>query len=376
VQATSAAFAAAVRRSHTRATRVVLLDAEMTVDEVLTGDGGVVLDGYVSTDADRRRSCQLSIANPAGTWTPEAPGDPFYPNRLLRLERGIIVDGAPEYVTLGTFLVDRPQVTVDRAGSTLSISGQDRIKLALKSRFTKPTRYDEGTPLADVVRSIAVAAGMGQVLYRLDDAGKSLAVDRTFDTGLDRWPALIGLARDYALALFVDAAGYLVLQPALSTGSLPEPAWAFTRGPEAIMIGLTKDWSDDRLYNHVLVSGEASDLVPVAAEARDLNPASPAYNPPDGTGPIGDRLWTYTSAMIRSVEQAQEVADARLLEVALIEEGISVPSVVHPAIEGGDVVSIVEPISHTSDDYIVDTLSIPLGAGAMTLTSRKLRSLS
>ena len=79
--------------------------------------------------------------------------------------------------------------------------------------------------------------------------------------------------------------------------------------------------------------------------------------------------------MIRSSEQAQEVADATLLTVALIAESISIPSLVHPAIEVGDLVRIVESESRTSDAYLIDTLSVPLGPGSMTLTSRKLRSL-
>lgn len=372
----SAAFNAAIVQSHTRATRVTVLNADLTVSRRFTGDDGYAIDGRVSIDTSRRRTCQLSLANPSGIWTPSAPGDPFYPNAIVRAERGIIVNGAPEYVSLGVFLIDRPVVTVTSAGSTLQVSGQDRMKLALKSRFTKPAAYDEGTPIGDVVSSIAADAGMGTTLYRIDDAGKALAADRFFETGQDRWPAIQTLAADYALEVFVDADGYLAIAPAVTDATVPQSSWTFSGGEQAIMLGITKDLSDDRLYNHVLVTGEASDLAPVAAEARDLNPASPAYNPIDGTGPIGDRLYTVSSALIRDSQQAQEVADATLFDVALIEETITVPSIVHPALEVGDVVTIVESDSHTADDYLIDTMTIPLGTGPMTLTAKKLRSLT
>jgi hypothetical protein len=371
----TAAFDAAVVDSHTRVARVALLAADLSVDDILEPETGYAIDGSVGMNPDRGRTCQLSFANPAGLWTPASAADPLYPNRLLRLERGIMVASAPEYVTLGTFVIDRPVVNVDAAGATLTLTAQDRVKFALRSRWTKPTTYPKGMGVADVVQAIAQDAGMGRDLYRLNDGGKALAAARTFDVGIDRWPSIVALARDYALQVYADADGYLVLEPAPSIDAMPAPAWRYAGGDDAMMLGVTKDWNDDRLFNHALVSGEGADLRPVSAEARDLNPASPAYNPPDGSGPIGDRLYTYTSALIRTKAQAQEVADALLPTITLIEEAVSVPAIVHPALEVGDVVGITEPLSRTDDDYWIDNLTIPLGAGAMTLTARKLRSL-
>lgn len=372
----SAGFASTILGPHRRACRVALLNADMTVDRFITGEDGVVIDGQVTIDATRRRACTVTLVNEDGSWTPAGPDDPLYLNRLIRLERGVYVDGSPEYVTLGVFLIDRPQVTVRGSGSTMQVQGQDRLKLAAKSRFTRPTRYDEGTSVGEVIRAIAQDAGMGATLYRLADGGKTLAADRMFEIGDDRVDAMRLIATSYGLDVFVDADGYLVVQQAMTPDTIPDPVFTFVRGRDAIMLGITKGWDDDRLYNHSFVSGEASDQLPVSAEARDLNPQSPAYNPPDGTGPIGDRVYTYTSAMIRSEEQAQDVADALLLDIALVEETIEIPSVVHPAIEAGDVIGVIEPISRTNDAYIVDSITIPLGPGTMTTTSKQVRELT
>jgi hypothetical protein len=357
----SAGFARAIRQSHTRVARVSLLDPSLDVIGELGGADGVVINGTVSIDADRRRSCQLTISNPDGAWTPAGPDDPLFMNRILRLERGVLVDGEPEYVSLGVFMIDRPVIRVTKAGSTIDIAGQDRVKLAAKSSFTVPETYPAGMPIGEIVQAIATAAGMGGSLFRLDDQGQTLAYDRSFPADADRWPALRQLATDYALVAYVDADGYLVLERAVTPDSIPGIAWTFARGAEATMLGLTKEWSDDQLYNHVRVVGESANLPPVMGEARDLNPDSPAYNPIDGTGPIGDRLWTRTSANVRSIEQAQEA--------------LTVPSVVNPALEVGDAVEIVEELSRTSDTYLLDTVSIPLAAGPMTSTARKLREL-
>lgn len=370
-------FAAMVRSaSPVTASRVSLLRADLTAELVLTGSDGVVLGGSVSTDRSRRRAMTLELLNEGGAWTPAEAADALFPNRLLRFEQGLVVDGAPEYVSLGVFLIDRPSTAVAREGSTIRVSGQDRLKLALRSAFTAPTRYVEGTAVADVIRDIAEAAGMGTLLYRLDDGGSHLGASRVYEVSTPRVDAMHQLALDFALDLYVDGDGFLVLTPKPTTATLPDPVWSFLPGEEAIMLGVTKDLTDDRLYNHTLVTGEAADLVPVRGEARDLNPASPAYNPVDGTGPIGDRLYTYTSAMIRNVDQAQAVADALLLSVALVEEAISLPSITHPALEVGDVVSINEPTARIADDYLIETLTIPLGTDPMTMTTGKLRPLA
>ena len=367
----SAGFAAAVRSSgQTRVGRATALDANLDVVAELDA-----VEGSVSIDADRRRSCSVRIANPDGRWTPSGPGDPLFPNGLLRLERGLLVEGNPELVSLGIFVIDRPAIDVRPAGSTLDVSGQDRVKLASKSRFTVPETYAAGTPIAEIVQTIAAAAGMGQTLYRLDDGGSVLGADRTFETNDDRWPAIAQLANDYALVAYIDADGYLVLERAVTPDTLPPSSFAFTRGADGVMLQITKGWNDDRLYNHVRVIGQSSDLPPVMAEARDLNPSSPAYNPIDGTGPIGDRLYEYSSPMIRSIEQAQDVADAMLLDVALVQEELTIPSVVHPALEVADAVDVVEDLSATADTYLIDTLTLPLASGAMTMTARKLRDL-
>jgi hypothetical protein len=267
-------------------------------------------------------------------------------------------------------------IDVGPAGVRITVQAQDRMKLAVKSRVVTPEIYDAGRPVGDVIAAIAQAAGMGATLYAMDDGGKALAADRFLDPDTDRVEAMKNLANDYALDLYVDADGRLTCSPSLTSLDDVSAVYGLSRGSQAVMLGLVKELSDDRLYNHVLVTGEAADLAPVSAEARDLNPLSPAYNPVDGTGPIGDRLYTYSSALIRDEQQAQEVADALLIRVALIEEAIRVPSIPNPALEVGDAVEVTEPASGTADVYLVDTLTMPVGSGAMTLTARKLRSLT
>lgn len=371
----SASFEAAVRRSHKRAARVTVLDSALNTLAVLTGDAGVALSGSVTIDRTRpiRRTLSLTIANAGGDFTPTDQYGLIYWNRLVKVERGIYV--APdtiEYVDLGTFLIDRPSVDVRTSGATLQIQGRDRMKTIEKSRFATPVTYTAGQRIRDMIADLATDAGFPAAMLDLEDAGKTLQADRTYEAqNNDRLSAALDVARDYSLELFVNALGYLELHPRPDPLAQPT-AVRFERGDEAIMLGISREWSDERAYNHVVVTGEAPDQTPVRGEALDLNPASPMYV----YGTAGDRPYFYTSAMIRTAPDALALANALLPEVALEEEEIRMPSVVHPALEAGDAIEVIEPLSKASGRYFIDTVTIPIGAGVMDIRSKRLRSLA
>jgi len=121
-----------------------------------------------------------------------------------------------------------------------------------------------------------------------------------------------------------------------------------------------------------VVWGESADtaLPLIKAEASVTDPNSPLRI----TGPMGDRLYTYKSALITSAPQAQAVAASLLWEHALIEEEMDVDHVPHPGlVAGDDAVRVVHPESLTDDLYAVDALTIPLGAGSAGLTIHRAR---
>ena len=374
----SDAFADRVRRSHHRASRLVALDAGLNELAELGGPDGYLLDGSVSQDAGRetRRTCSITIANADGAFTPRDQYSLIYWSKALRVERGIMIDGVPEYVPLGVFIIDQPTVDVNTAGaSRLIITGRDRLKIAEKSEFTAPYTAAAGTGIGTLIRALAEAAGMGtsDALYALNDGGKTLVAARTWEQGEGRLRAMLDVANSYSFNLSADAYGRLSLEPDVSDPLSLPAVFDYAPGEASIMAGLSKSWSDERFYNHVLVTGESATMETIyKAEAMDTNPASPGYI----YGGIGDRLYKYTSAMIQSTAMAQEVANALLPKVALIEETISMPSVVHPALEANDVIAISEGSSDTDARYQLSRVDIPLGFGQMNVMARRLRSLS
>lgn len=362
---------ALLRQPHQRVTRVSVLDSlyNPLPGLVFTGGSGYALDGSVSQDASRlvRRALRLTLANPGGVWTPDQPSDAFYWDKLLRVERGVRSGGIDYWAPLGVFLIDTPEAS---SAGVLAISGADRLDRALRSRFTASTAYASGSGVGASVRDILEDAGVGTTLWSVADGGATLGATRNYEIDDERTSAAKTLAGDFALEVLADANGYAVIRPKQDPSTLPV-AWTFAEGVDSTMLELSKSWSRERFYNHVRVVGEAADLSPIVAEASITDPSSPVNT----SGPMGDRLFTYKSAMIRTSPQAQSVADSLLWEHALIEEEIRMDFVPHPGLEAGDVVEIVHPDSGTDDRYVIDSITTPLGSGQASLGVHKARSV-
>ncbi|MBA3403959.1 MAG: DUF5047 domain-containing protein [Gemmatimonadaceae bacterium] len=360
-------------RSHQRVTRVSLLDSLFNPlpGLVFTGDSGYAIDGTVTQDITQtvRRTMSITIANPGGVWTPDGEESAFYWDKHLRIERGVRVGGVEYLAPAGVFLIDAPEVT----GNTLRISGADRMDRATKSEFTLPSSYATGQRVGTVIQSILTSAGVGNDFWTIDDDGATLGTARSFEQADERLAAALTLADDFSLEVFADAAGFMVVRPKQDPRDAPI-VWTFQEGADATHLGLSKRWSRDRFYNHILVSGEGADTSKalIRAETSVTNPSSPLRV----TGPMGDRLYKYTSAMITTQAQADKVAASLLWRRAIIEEEIRLDHVPNPTIEVGDAVRIVDTNTHTDSRYLISSLNLPLAGGPATLDVKKIRRLS
>lgn len=361
---------ALLRESHQRVARVSVLDELFNPLSglVFTGELGYALDGEVHQDVGKivRRSLALELANPGGLWTPAGPGDPFWWDKLIRVERGVVSGGVEYLASQGVFLIDTPSTM----RNVLRITGADRLDRALRSKFTTPTVYASGTRVGDVIRGILEDAGVGTTQWTVDDGGATLGAERNYEEDDERMSAAKTLATDFSLEVFADADGYIVVRPKVDPATLAE-SWLLREGADSTMLAVSKKWSRDRFYNHVVAIGEAADREPVRGEASITAAGSPLRV----DGPMGDRLYTHKSAMITTVPQAQAVAASLLWEHALIEEELDVDLVPHPGLEAGDGVRIVHPVSRTDDVYMIDSLSVPLGSGASSLSVHKARTI-
>lgn len=363
--------------SHQRVTRVSILDDQYNPipGGVLTGVDGYAVSGSVQMDRSRsvERTVSLEIVNPQGVWTPNGPGSMLYWDRLLRVERGVKVGGQDFVAPLGVFLIDSPTVTRSGGNHTMSLTGSDRMDRATRSEFAEPVTYAAGTRVKDAIYDMLVYAGVGTERWSADDRGATLGAARSFEVGDECLQSALTLATSFALEVFADANGYIVIRPRPDPMGLP-PMWTFEAGADATHIGISKKWSRDRFYNHILVTNDTSDTdIPmIRAEAEDTNPASPTRV----NGPMGRRLYKYVSAMITTQGQADNVAASLLWEHALIEEEVSVEHVPLPVLEASDAIILRDTVSVTDDKYMINSLTVPLAEGSASLNVKKVRNLN
>jgi hypothetical protein len=212
------------------------------------------------------RTAQLRIVNDAGRYTrlsSTTRSSSIGSSRLLRLRYLDSRGGETEYVLLGTFAVDRPEVFVERNMSVLTVDCSDRWKMIATGGFATGASYAIGVDINTIIHDIAIVSGLADDDLNLDpltDRAVSLKTIGTrveWEIGDDRSAKLLDLCEQFALQVFFDPAGFL------TTREIPEPAtttpvWTFVAGEDAVMLGITKAQNDLRLINHIIVSGESS----------------------------------------------------------------------------------------------------------------------
>jgi hypothetical protein len=364
---------------HTIAMRVDLLDTDFRPVHSLTGyatgsnTASNVVDGSVTIDTSRgsRRTLTLSILNPDGIYTPdglfETDSDTdgfFYVNRLIRVWRGVKYDdGTEEFAPVGTFMVDNADVVVERGMSMVTITGSDLWKKLSKSQFAAPTSFVTGTDLNTIIAGLASDAGV--TVMNLDPLPDRSTVGKQINTGLAfeaddiRGDVLTKLGTDYGLDIFFDPMGVLVSED-FRNPELREVSWVF--GPQDTMAySLRSSFSDDRLYNHVVVTGTAAAKTdppgPVyVSEVKDTDPASPT-----SIDKIGDRVFRYESGVLGTQDEVDQAALTIFYQHFLLSNTVDMEAVCNPALEGNDLIW-VEEVNFTEIDkrFLIGSLEVPL----------------
>jgi hypothetical protein len=332
-----------------------------------------ITGGSVTADARRTRLRDARVAFGAGAgFSPSAIYDLLVtPGISLGLERGfLLADESEVFASLGRFTPAEPQLTESPSGdAAVSTSSFDFSARISRARWTDPYQIAAGTGLAEALNALLVdrwpfAVSAISSTTVTDVVGAQVVFDHGSES--DPWADAVGLAADHGWALYFDTAGVARLRPApVLDESLA--AFTFAAGEASITTERTLSSPLEMTYNGVIVTGEGSDLeVPVRGEAWDSNPASPTYY----LGAFGKAPLFYSSPLITTEAQAAAAAGTRLAGVIGRAENLSWSALVHPGLEPLDVV-LVEEGDGTESAYILDALTIPLGASElMTATAR------
>lgn len=271
-------------------------------------------------------------------------------------------------VQIGEFMID--EISRAHEPSTIKIKGRDYAKKCMLSKFGKATTFKQGQSLEVVVRALASNAGITKM--KVATSGHTLGRDFAFEADVARWDAMTQLATAFSQDLYFDHEGYLVMEPFADPAGKTTTFTFKTGTGGGNLVSFEKTSNDTRIYNHIIVTGQAANSTPIFAEAKNEVAGSPT-----SIAEIGDRVYRYNSSLITTYEQALSTAKRFLALHALEEFSLSLSSIVVPWLEAADVVDFIDPDPAPGDPtrFLLTEFSIPLDLGPMSATARRVRQV-
>lgn len=318
-----------------------------------------VVDGRVEYDGSRRvlRTCQVTLTGDL----PDGPQHPLSPSgSALRLWR----DGLP----VGLYVFDKADVR--REGRTVTIAGYDLPWLISRNRWEHPYLIESSTNLVDAIVA-AVRDRLPEVWWQTPSTDQTDVTVGPVVWGEERandpWDDILQLAKAAGKRVWFDREGRLQVV------RVPDPDQTPTRaelvvGESAELLDVNRTL-DGYAYNVVVASGETDDpdTDPVTATAEDTDPASPSF--------VGRyrRPYFITSGYIETVGQARDAAERELARHIGMGETVDLGVVSMPHLDVWDAISITDPDLNIGGRHVVDRITLPLGAGTSTITTRRRR---
>jgi Domain of unknown function (DUF5047) len=328
------------------------------IPDLAYSTGEVALDG---TNNGVRGTLQLTAARDMSDvlWDMLAPtGTEVVPYRGVKY-----IDGLIEWVPLGVFGIDSQSQSYDVDG-TISLTCPDRWVRVQRSRFLRPTTTNGGA-VTEAIRLIRAAISVAYT-----NTATSTATTRPQVWTDDRAAATGELLKSAAAEAFFDRAGSLLARdlPRLTDA----PVWTVDAGASGVLVGATRSRDRARTFNIVIAIPESLDgAAPWPPQiAYDTDPASDTYV----GGPFGQSpMPPYSSPLLTTAAQGLAAARAILSRVTGLASQVSIESSVNPALDPGDVISVVFPGGRT-ETHLIDTVTIPLDTDTpQKITTRSTR---
>ncbi len=364
-------FIREIKRSHTAKSYVDVLSPTNALSRLQAIGGSVRVD----RSATVRRTCSIECLDPLGVYTPDKAngllpyGTEIYPYRGVQYDTGEI-----EVYPLGVFRLAKTQVKDSSKGIRLSLECYDRSRTIQRDKFVDPLVLEEGTNIIAAIKMIAERT-FPNLEYDTISSPVTLPSPRLYDVEDDPWKAITELALSAGCEAYFDVYGRLAVVPTPLIDALPSPVFDYIEGKKCTMLDLTQEFSDDPGFNGVVVTGQSigNELPAVRAVVWDEDPSSPTYH----LGPYGEVPMFYTDSVATTVEQVTDVGRNLLQSLVGMSISLSTTSLVNPALEAGNIVTVVRAASHVSGLYSVEAFDIPMiGPSTQGMELRFRRGLS
>jgi hypothetical protein len=330
-----------------------------------TGTEIPIISGDVTVDINADVNATLRLETEF-SWPSSSTslGTPY--GQEIYVERGIEYgDGGTEWVGLGYFRIEDVEQDHVPNGS-IHITASDRMASIKDARPLKPTQFGTTASFQAVVDYVLNEALPGvPAVYDFAASTTILGISHIMDQ--DRLKFLSDLVTAYGKIMYFDYAGRLQIKDA------PDPTkaavYTVNAGRNGVMVSMKRALSRDGVYNAVVATGEAAgENPPVRGVAYDDNPSSPTYF----SGDFGPVPKFFSSTFLQTNDQCVTAARAELRKSTGLPYSVSLGTIVNPALEAGDVLSVSYSEKAVAETHIADKIVYPLDARSpMTIETRK-----
>lgn len=371
-----------LRMSHMRLCRVGLWLPDETGAYVQSGYLGVV-SGDLTLDRTRniRRQARLTVSTLESTLANEFTGSAARDflesltaqSAEITIEWGLrFPDLTEEYVQLARLRVE--ETSVDDIGASVEISSayDGGTRVADLDLILPYAPYDAGgTKLTclDAIQDLVNGTypSTHQPTWHIDPSISTTTYppDGTVFTG-NRWDAVQALAAPLSADVYADENGDWRVVP--STPGTTH-VWLANAGESGVLVRQTTQYSRREQYNAVAIRWESPLGGGGLVYLVDADPASPTYY----DGPFGKKPRPEeTVSTITTEAQAIEYARSILYKYTGRTRSISLDTLHNPLLEAGDVIGVILT-DGSGERHVVDSISIPLTGGTMSMETRLLR---
>jgi len=286
------------------------------------------------------------------------------PGAIFTIEHGIDY-GAGVVELIGCGVYEAAKGAVDLGGGDVAISLVDLWQRVERCRFLSPYYPASGNRSVKIAEAVTDAMP-GVALAGTADGGVYEQGDSLWDR--DRTKFINDMATDGSLDAAFDASGAFRIRPQ----PILDPAaavWTFRTGLAANILAADRERPFDRLYNTVVM--EPLD----ATQSWDRqviilsDPDHPRHPDKIGTVPF-----FYKSPTLDTPEQVTAAGVTIMQRVLGTTETVNVSALGNPALEVGDVVTLIHAATETAPGFmathIIDSFQMDLRTGSMSLATR------
>lgn len=364
-------FYEAIRGSHRVISWVDIIAPDQEVVRLPAIDGQVDVD---RTAAHRRKlSCQC--IDPTGLITPREKGEILTPyGTELRAYRGVRYSDDPddyEVAPLGVFRLSKSTITDNNTGSpTITLEANDLARTISRDKFQNAYAIDANVDVMTALKDI-VRRTFPDVEFDAISSVMTTVAPILYQANTDPWEAISLLGRSMGCEVYFNVEGRLVIAPPHDINALPSPDFTYIEGENNTMLDLTREYTDEGVFNGVIVTGESmgDELPPVRGEAWDENPTSPTYR----HGPYKEVPTFITDNLAKTEDECAAIARSQLALILGAAAKLGSTGIVNPSYECGDIVRVKRDKAKVDGLYAIDAFSVPLRAATQTLSMREQR---